>query len=196
MLRRMPRSVIVLSEDPNLFESVRALVRLDGRFIDGRDRLHCDGTSAPLANIYPTEMVSVEWDNWESTDPQMPDPRSMSALIFECRLAGWIAEVGRLLAEGLETRVWFVDAMDTAWPADQVDPNRIALVCTRSCAAVRSWPGPVTPLTTEERAANLAESDTSSTTGAYPGSRGIGERSRNRWAGPGCCLRAGGQLQV
>ena len=33
----------------------------------------------------------------ESRDSQMPDPRTMSTLIFECGSPEWIAEVGTLL---------------------------------------------------------------------------------------------------
>ncbi len=91
--------MIVLSEDPNLFDSVRATLRSDGRFIDADDGVHCDGASVSLTNIYPIEMTPGEWDGWESTDPQMPDPRSMSTSIFECRSVVWVAEVGRLLAQ-------------------------------------------------------------------------------------------------
>jgi hypothetical protein len=119
--------VIVVSEDLNLFDSVRATLRSDSRFIDTETGVHCDGSIAPLTNIYPVEMTHAEWDGWESGDSQMPDPTSMSALIFECRSPAWVAEVGMILAQGLETSVWFVDSASTAWPADRIDPDRIAL---------------------------------------------------------------------
>jgi hypothetical protein len=123
----MPRSVIVLSSDPNLFENVRATFRSDTRFIDAVDTLHCDGSVSPLTNIYPVEMNSVEWDDWDSDASVMPDPRIMSVLIFECRSPEWIAEVGRLLANGLDTPVRIVDASNTAWPANQINPAAIVL---------------------------------------------------------------------
>jgi hypothetical protein len=119
---------MVLSQNPNLFDSVRAVLRSDSRFIYADEGVHCDGSIVPLTNIYPIEMAPAEWDGWELTDTEMPDPRSMSVLVFECRSAEWIAEVGTLLARGLETRVWFVDSADTAWPAEQVDPQQISLV--------------------------------------------------------------------
>lgn len=119
--------MIVVSDDPNLFESVRATLRSDSRFIDAGDGVHCDGSVVPLTNIYPVEMTPAEWDGWESGDSRMPDPWSMSALILECRSPTWVAEVGTLLAQGLERPVWFVDSASTTWPADRVDPDHIAL---------------------------------------------------------------------
>jgi hypothetical protein len=123
----MPRSVIVVSSDLNLFESARAVLRADDRFTDAGDYLHCDGSVAPLTNIYPVEMTSADWEGWEPGGSDMPDPKSMSAVVFECRSPEWVAEVGSLLAQGLEMPVWFVDSADCAWPADRVDPDRIAL---------------------------------------------------------------------
>ena len=117
----------MVSDDPNLFDSVRAALRSDGRFIEAVDGVHCDGLVAPLTSIYPVEMAPADWDGWESGASQMPDPRSLSALVFECRSPAWIAEVGTLLAQGLATPVWFVDAADAAWPADRVDQDRIVL---------------------------------------------------------------------
>jgi hypothetical protein len=119
----VPRSVIVVSDDPNLYDSVRAVLRADSRFIDAEDGVHCDGSVVPLTNIYPVEMAPAEWDGWGSG----ARPKSMSTLIFECRSATWVAEVGTLLAQGLKTPIWFVDSASTAWPADRVDPDRIAL---------------------------------------------------------------------
>jgi len=123
----MPRSVILVSGDPNLLDSVRAVLQSDGRFIVTEDGLHCDGSAAPLTNIYPVEMPPAEWDGWNSGDHQMPDPRFMSSLIFESWSPAWVAEVGRLLDQGLESPAWFVDSADQAWPAGRVDPDRIAL---------------------------------------------------------------------
>lgn len=119
--------MIVVSEDPNLFASVRATLSSDGRFIDTDEGVHCDGSVAPHTNIYPVEMSAAEWDGWDTGDGQLPDPRSMSALIFESWSATWIAEIGKLLAHGVETPIWFVDSADTVWPAGLVDPDRIAL---------------------------------------------------------------------
>ncbi|MFZ2502757.1 MAG: hypothetical protein WAW88_08825 [Nocardioides sp.] len=51
----------------------------------------------------------------------------MTTPLFECRSPGWIAEVGRLIAPAADTAVWIVDSSDTLWPADEVDPDRIAL---------------------------------------------------------------------
>jgi hypothetical protein len=57
----------------------------------------------------------------------MLNPEQMSSLIFETRSPAWVAEVGLLLAHGLESRAWFVDSADVAWPVGAVDPGRIAL---------------------------------------------------------------------
>lgn len=108
-------------------DSVRGALLPDGRFFDADGALHCDGSVVPLTNIYPVEMAAAEWDGWESGDGQMPDPRSMSVLIFECRSPAWIAEVGTLMGQGLKTPVWFVDSAGTAWPADGVDQDRIVV---------------------------------------------------------------------
>ena len=123
----MPRSVIILSSDPDLFANVRAALRSDARFIDAGDTLHCDGSLSPLANIYSVETNPVEWDEWACGAIDMPDPRNMSQLLFECRSPAWVAEVGRLLANGLSAPVWIVDSADTPWPANEIDPARIVL---------------------------------------------------------------------
>jgi hypothetical protein len=121
------RYAIILSVDPDLFDNVRTTLSADSRFIDTGDTLHCDGSVAPLTNIYPVEMTRSDWDAWDSDTIQMPDPRTMSALLFECRSPAWVAEVGRLLAQALDTPIWIVDSDEAAWPADQVDPDRIRL---------------------------------------------------------------------
>jgi hypothetical protein len=123
----VPRSVIVLSSDPDLFDNVRAVLGSDPRFIVAGDTVHCDGSVAPLTNIYPVETELAEWADWDATVGEMPDPRTSSLLIFESRSPEWVAEVGRLLAQGLAAPVWFVDSADTAWPAGQVDAARVRL---------------------------------------------------------------------
>lgn len=123
----MSRFLLILSEGPNLFDRVRATLRLDSRIIDSDDEVHCDGSAAPLTNIYPVEMTAGDWADRQSADSGMPDPTFMQTLIFECRSATWVAEVGALLAKGSETPIWFVDSADTAWPADRVDTNRVVL---------------------------------------------------------------------
>ena len=115
-----------MSNDPDLFDHVRASLRADSRFIDAGDTLHCDSSVAPLTNIYPTEVIPAEWEDWGSAS-DLPDPRTMTLLIFECRSPEWVAEVGELLAKELEAPVWFLDSIGTAWPAGQVDPARVVL---------------------------------------------------------------------
>jgi hypothetical protein len=65
-----------------------------------RKRFGAPGVVPPAlrgrTNIYPTEMTAAEWDGWESGDSQMPDPRHVSALIFESRSPTWVAEVGTI----------------------------------------------------------------------------------------------------
>lgn len=126
-LSHVPRSVIVLSGDHELFEHLRAALARDRRFFDAGESLHCDGMAAPLSNIYPVRNDPVDWEHWTTAVSDMPDPRTMSALIFECRSPEWIAEVGQLMALSTTAPVWFVDVADTAWPADQVDPRRLTL---------------------------------------------------------------------
>jgi hypothetical protein len=118
--------VIVLSSDPDLFDCVRAAVRSDSRFIDVGDALHCDGSASPLSNIYPVQNDPIDWEDWDAA-AGMPDPCTMSALIFESRSAEWVAEVGKLIAAHLDAPTWFIDSTGAAWPADQVDPDRVAL---------------------------------------------------------------------
>jgi len=118
---------IIVSVDPDLWANVRTALMADSRFIDAGDTLHCDGSAAPLTNIYPVEMTPSDWDAWDPDAVQMPDPRTMSALLFECRSSAWVGEVGRLLAQALETPIWIVDSDDAIWPAGQVDPDRIRL---------------------------------------------------------------------
>jgi hypothetical protein len=123
----VPRSVIVLSEDPQLSANLRAWLRDDSRFIETVAGLHCDGTAAPSTNIYPVEIPNVEWEDWDAERTGVMDPQAMTALIFECRSAVWIAEVGALIAASADKPVWFVDSANVAWPVDRVDPKQLAL---------------------------------------------------------------------
>lgn len=123
----MSRYTLVVGADPGLFDRVRQALLADPRFIDAGDALHCDGSVAPLTNIYPVEMTVAEWDGLRSVAGQMPDPQTMSVLLFECRSPAWVAEVGTLLAGNLDTPVWFIDSADTVWPSGSVDPERITL---------------------------------------------------------------------
>lgn len=110
----MPRSVIVVSPDPNLFEHVRATLRADERFIDADDCLHSESSVASLTNIYPVEMTSADWSGWELEGRGMPNPTTMSTLVLESSSPEWVAEVGSLLARGLRMPVWFIDSADKA----------------------------------------------------------------------------------
>ncbi|WP_134738782.1 hypothetical protein [Nocardioides sp. 503] len=117
----MPRSVIVLGSDPDLFERVRTALREDSRFVDVGDGIHCDGVKAPLTNIYPILTSQAEWTDWDVDATGITEPHRMSNLIFECSSAAWVAEAGRLLTRSLEAPLWFVDAAERAWPAERVD---------------------------------------------------------------------------
>lgn len=123
----MPRSVLILSADSNLFGNVRAALLPDARFIDAGDAVHCDGSSAPITDIYPVRMDPDDWEDWHTETAEMPDPRTMSVRIFETRSPEWLAEVGTILARGLSAPVWFVDSGDRAWPADQIVLSQFAL---------------------------------------------------------------------
>lgn len=123
----MPRSVLVLCDDPDLFASVRTTLKDDNRFIDSGDELHCDGSTAPLTNIYPVENQSGDWEAWDPASTGVAGPEAMSTLVFECRSPDWVAEVGLLIAAGSDRAVWFVDSAGVAWPAAYVDPKRVAL---------------------------------------------------------------------
>jgi hypothetical protein len=90
--------------------------------------VHCDGSISPLTNIYPVKMEPDDWDDWDAgAAGEMPDPRTSSLLMVETRSPEWLAEVGRLLSNGLRAPVWIVDSADTAWPADQIDSARVVL---------------------------------------------------------------------
>ena len=116
-----------MSDDPNLFRSVASALGSDDRFrVEGED-LHCDGSSAPLTNIYPIENLESDWEDWQPGDSGMRNPAQMSSLIFETRSPEWVAEVGLLLAQALKAQVWFVDSVGVAWRVGEVDPGRIAL---------------------------------------------------------------------
>jgi hypothetical protein len=118
--------VIVLGSNADLFGDVRRTLLADSRFIDVGDTLHCDGAAAPLTNIYAVDMSPAEWEGWDSTG-EMPDPRTMSTLLLECRSPAWVAEVGEILARGLDAPLWFVDSADTVWTAGRIDAERVAL---------------------------------------------------------------------
>lgn len=116
-----------MSDDPNLFRSVVSIFGSDSRFTVVGDGLHCDGSAAPLTNIYPIENLESDWEDWQPSDSGMRNPAQMSSLIFETRSPAWVAEVGMLLAQELEAQAWFVDSAGVAWPVGEVDPGRIAL---------------------------------------------------------------------
>jgi len=116
-----------MSDDPDLFRNVASVLGPDRRFTVVGDDLHCDGSAAPLTNIYPIRNLESDWEDWHPGDSGMRDPARMSSLIFETRSPQWVAEVGLLLDEALEAEVWFVDSLGVAWPVGQVDPGRIAL---------------------------------------------------------------------
>ncbi|MFC5266846.1 hypothetical protein ACFPJ1_32420 [Kribbella qitaiheensis] len=118
--------MIVLGSNADLFGDVRRALLADSRFIAAGDTIHCDGAAAPLTNIYAVDMNPAEWEGWDSTGG-IPDPRTMSTLMLECRSPAWVAEVGEILTRGLEAPIWFVDSADTVWPADQIDAERVAL---------------------------------------------------------------------
>ena len=117
----------MLSPDADLLAHVRAWLRDDKRFIETDTGLHCDGSSAPLTNIYPVENLASEWENWDPESTGIENPQSMTTLIFECRSPNWVAEVGTLIAVNTDKPVWFVDSADVAWPVDRVNPNQVAL---------------------------------------------------------------------
>lgn len=123
----MPPSVIIVSSDPDLFDSVRAILGSDPRFIASGGSIHCDGSLSPLTNIYPIGTDLDDWEDWDSGASEMPDPRTSSLLMIETRSTEWLAEVGQLLAQGLRTPVWIVDSADTPWPAGDVDSAQVML---------------------------------------------------------------------
>lgn len=95
--------------------------------VAGDDLLHCDGSTAPLTNIYLAENAAVDWEGWQAGDSGLSNPEQMTSLVFETRSPEWVAEVGLLLAQGLETHAWFVDAADVVWRVGEVDSEQIAL---------------------------------------------------------------------
>jgi hypothetical protein len=118
--------VIVLGSNADLFDDVRRTLLADSRFIDAGDTVYCDGAAAPLTNISAVDLSPAEWEGWDSTG-EMPDPRTMSTLLLECRSPAWVAEVGEILGRGLDAPLWFVDSADTVWPAGRIDAQQVAL---------------------------------------------------------------------
>lgn len=116
----------MLGNNAEFFDDVRRSLLADRRFVDGGDVIHCDGIVAPLTNIYAADVSPIEWQGMD-VPAGMPDPRSMTSLILECRSPEWVAEVGQLLARDLGKGIWFVDASDTVWPADQVEATKVTL---------------------------------------------------------------------
>ncbi len=123
----MSRYAILVANDPDLFDNVRGTLLRDERFIDAGDVIHCDGSAAPLTNIYPVEMTAADWAGWSPGGNLRADVGTASTLLFECRSASWVAEVSRLLSEDLAVPIWVVDSADKVWPAASVDPERITL---------------------------------------------------------------------
>lgn len=120
--------MLVLSSQRDLFDAVRRTFADDARFVVTNEQVHCDGTAAPLTNIYATDVITAEWENWLVDENVMPDPLTLSHLIFECRSAAWVAEVGGLIAANVKFPVWVVDGADAVWPAGAVDPDRVVLM--------------------------------------------------------------------
>ena len=112
--------------EADLFARVRAILRADDRFTDSGDNVHCDGSAAPLTNLYPVKLTAADWYAWP-TSSLLPEPQSSSALVLECRSPSWVAEVCALLAEGMDVPLWIVDSDDAVWPAGRVDPDRVSL---------------------------------------------------------------------
>lgn len=117
---------MVLASSTDLFGDVRRALVPDGRFVDGGDVIHCDGGAAPLTNIYAADLDPHDMAGLDVPEV-MPDPREMSTLILECRSPEWIAEIGRMLARGLDEAIWFLDSADVVWPADRIEPDQLAL---------------------------------------------------------------------
>ena len=117
----------MLSEDPDLLANLRAWLRDDKRFIETDTGLHCEGTSAPLTNIYAVENPGSEWEDWDADSTGVENPQAMTALIFECGSPSWVAEVGILIAVRTDRPVWFMDSANVAWPVDGVDAKKVAL---------------------------------------------------------------------
>ena len=127
--RHVVRSVILVSDDPDLFQSASDVLLKDPRFQASVSNLHCSEGEAPLTNIYPVVSQAAEWRDWAGTASEgaTPNPRTMSNVLIESRSAGCIAEIGVRLAKGLASPAWFIDSADVAWPVGRVDPRRIAL---------------------------------------------------------------------
>ncbi|MBO0822457.1 MAG: hypothetical protein J2P27_01205 [Actinobacteria bacterium] len=123
----MSRYAILVANDPDLFDNVRGTLLRDGSFIDPGDMIHCDGSAAPLTNIYPVEMTAADWAGWSSGGHPSPEVETASTLLFECRSPAWVAEVSRMLSEDLAVPIWVVDSADNVWPADGVDSEQLTL---------------------------------------------------------------------
>lgn len=118
--------VTVIGHSPQLFEDVRRVLLADQRFLDDGDNIHCDGTTAPLTNIYAIDTLAVQWHAWNPVDG-IDDPATMSTFLLECRSPAWVAAIGRMLADAMVEPVWFIGSDDVVWPAGSVDTDRVRL---------------------------------------------------------------------
>lgn len=66
-----------MSADPNLYETIRTTLTADCRFVDAGDGLHCDGSAAPLTNIYPVEPAPGDWEGWDARAGEISDPQAL-----------------------------------------------------------------------------------------------------------------------
>ncbi|THV42045.1 hypothetical protein [Glycomyces buryatensis] len=126
----MTAFLLVVSNDPELFGKARRALAGDGRFRVSADLIHCDGTDAPLTNLYAVEVASAEWEDWSPTGgaaAAVPAPPFAANLLLECRSPEWAAEVGRLIAATVDEAVWLIDSADVVWPAGEVEASRLAL---------------------------------------------------------------------
>ncbi|MBO1752548.1 hypothetical protein J4G33_12115 [Actinotalea sp. BY-33] len=115
-----------MSTDPHLYDSVREVLDGDPRFIHLDDHLHCDGSSAPLTNIYPVDVSPVEWEGGLHRS-HVAGPAGDVGRDLRVSLTGMDRGVGRLVASRLVEPLWIVDSTETAGPAGAVDPDRVAL---------------------------------------------------------------------
>ncbi len=51
----------------------------------------------------------------------------MSATMVECRDGARVAALSLVVAEAIDQPVWFFDAADTVWRADEINPDEVAL---------------------------------------------------------------------
>jgi len=121
------RGGLLVSEAPEFFDLVReALARGGATISDDGAYVQVDPDSQAPALLYAVD------DAWQvpvlpaSAEPTL-DLTLMSATMVECRDGARVAALSLVVAESIDQPVWFLDATDAIWRADEINPDEVAL---------------------------------------------------------------------